>query len=291
MRMKTILLILLVCNSFSTTEVLPQKTRLLYPDDSPTTYGIQQYVNNRENQDKWFREYQELIRDTLYNDIQYQTEKFNKSTDNRHDPDVLAYIDLFQSSDAVVHVDIRERYRGLELKTFKPYRTEDDYFLRSTIYHEISHYYFFQCQMELTRVRHLHVDQYWCKDLILLPQAELRYGQHFIEEGLCQYLVQLWGESPEFKTIVVPVDQRDFQKPDKEFDLVYKYASKYLKPYLDSCIRVDGRVKQGVLQILEHRPPNYKEILEPHLYFDRLKTRPEVFMENTLLYEFKANHN
>ena len=104
-------------------------------------------------------------------------------------------------------------------------------------------------------------------------------------------MVQLWGESPEFKNVLPPENQRDLQNANEEFDLVYKYASKYLKPYLDSCIRSDGRVKQGVLQILQHRPPNYKEILEPHLYFQRLKTEPEVFMENTGLNEFKTNHN
>ena len=36
-------------------------------------------------------------------------------------------------------------------------------------------------------------------------------------------------------------------------------------------IGLTGSVKEGLMVILNNRPPNYQEILKPAIYFDRLK--------------------
>jgi hypothetical protein len=274
--MKRLLLIFIICLyanniQFADNNYLPQQVRTEYSNGSPTTLGIDLYVNSNHWQTEFIQEYQKLIRDTLYNDIQFRTVNFKKEQGRKYDKGWLGYT-VITSISAEVVINNMEKYRGVEFSPVDSSKyTDDDYFLKATVYHEISHYYFYQLQIEMTKVRNVHVDQYYLQSMTMFPNVEMQYGAKFIEEGWCEYMIQKYRICPTFKTIHVPVSDREFQDKELIYDIQYKYASKFIRDFLDMFQELDGRPKVGLMILLNNRPPTYKEILKPELYYCRIK--------------------
>jgi hypothetical protein len=252
----------------------PQKLKLEYSDGRPTTLGINWYINNVENQRMFIRDYQESMKDTIYNDIYFRTENFKKIRDKKYDPEVLAY-NILTSVGCEIVVNNEEKYRGFEYKNRKnpdyEYYNGYDNFLKGTIYHEITHYYFYQVALEMQKIRNLKVNEYYTLSIVTYPNTEMLYGAKFIEEGVCEYVVLKFGECNEFKGIHPPQSKLDFLDKDKVFNIQYKYATKFLQEFLDISVKEFGSIKCGLMLLLANRPPNYDEILQPNLYFERLK--------------------
>ena len=244
----------------------PQNThKLQYSNGRPTTLGIDWYINHSENQRNFIREFQKTIKDSIYNDIFFKTETPKKKTA------ILAYNSITANSCEII-VNNREEYRAFEYDTTKFGEYYDtDYFLKATVMHEISHYYVYQCIIEMQRIMHVKVNMYYTADLYMYPNRELQYGSKFIEEGFCEYIIQRYNHTPEFVSIRIPVYKSELEDKKLDFDIQYVYASKYLWNFFDMSIGLTGSVKQGLMVILSNPPPNYEEILKPVLYFDRLK--------------------
>lgn len=262
--MKIILIFFLLFTHFSP----QQKQRLEYKNGVPTTLGIDRYVNSIQNQKDFINEYQKLIKDSLYNDIFFHTETPPK--EKKRPP--LAYNLISLSYSCEIVVNNQENYKAFTYDTLKANQfTQEDNFLKATIFHEISHYYFYQCMLEMEKIQHVEVNQYYTYYISMFPNRELQYGSKFIEEGLCEYIVQKWKLCPEFIEYLIPQRKSDFEDSSLDFDLQYVYASKYLKDFLDLTTKQYGSLKEGIKIILSNNPPNYNEILHPELYFNRLK--------------------
>ena len=248
--------------------IIQKSYKLQHFDGVPTSYGIDAYINSPINQKKFIAEYQTLIKDSIYNDIFFRTE--TPKTKNS----ALAYNVISLNSDCEIVVTNLERYRAFEYYDSLEYMYgDDDNFLKATVFHEISHYYFAQVILEMTRVKHLKVNEYYTLNIYQFPNQELQYGEKFIEEGFCEYLIQRFGLCPYFKNISIPTNKAELLNPKKSFDYQYMYSSWMLRHYLDSCINTDGNVKHGLMQIVSDRPPNYTEVLQPKLYYHRLKLK------------------
>ena len=239
--------------------------KLVRFDGRPTTLAINLYINSNPNQKKFIEDYQKMINDTLYNDIFFRTETPKNKT-------ILAYNTLSQSSSCEIVVNNNELYRALEYDSTKEYR-EDDYFVEATVFHEISHYYFIQTILEMQKIRDISVNEYYSQSITMFPNQEMQYGAKFIEEGFCEYVIQKYGKCPYFQNILIPESKADLLDKTKTFEYQYIYASKFLQEFLDLCIVMENqhRLKWGLMIILHNRPPNYREILNPKLYFDRLE--------------------
>ena len=105
----------------------------------------------------------------------------------------------------------------------------------------------------------------------LLPNTEMRWGSTFIEEGLCEYFIRSKGEIMECQNKYIPKTTEDLVNKENVFRVQYQYSSYYLRNFMDSCCNKYGRMKIGVKILLENNPPSYQEILQPKLYFNRLK--------------------
>lgn len=66
--------------------------------------------------------------------------------------------------------------------------------------------------------------------------------------------------------------ESDLRDKNKRYLILYNYASQYLKNFMDIQILKSGKIKYPIFILLLNRPPNYQEILNPNLYFNRLKT-------------------
>jgi hypothetical protein len=268
--MKRLLLIFIICLYAPNVQLADSKYpqdrfKLQYSDGRPTTMGIDWYINNSQNQRNFIREYQKTIKDSLYNDIYFRTETPKKKTS------ILAYNEISANSCEIIVYD-KEDYRCFEYDTTKLGEYFDtDYFLKATVMHEISHYYFYQCIMEMQKMLHAKVNVYYTADLYMFPNQELQYGAKFIEEGFCTYIIQKFNYTPEYVNVRIPVYVSELQDKKLDFDIQYIYASKVIWNFLDMSIGLTGSVKHGLMILLSNRPPNYQEIMKPGQYFDRLK--------------------
>jgi hypothetical protein len=84
---------------------------------------------------------------------------------------------------------------------------------------------------------------------------------------VCEYVIQKWKLCPELLVYQKPRFKEDFENKSLDYDIKYMYASNYLKKFLD----MQGTLKVGIQTLLLNNPPNYKEIMNPNLYFNRLK--------------------
>ena len=251
------------------------KPKLEYADGRPTTLGIDLYVNNGENQKMFIREFENYVKDTIYNDMFFKTTNFKKYFKGKKDgTSTLAINVVYTNASCEINVNNEEKYKAIDYKILpeekKQWYDETNYFLKATVFHEISHYYFYQIIMEMERIRQIDVNNYY-SGILTYPSPEMTYGAKFIEEGICEYLVHKWGLAPKIQGDYRPKTKDDIIHATDDYSLTYGYSSQYIQDFLDIATEFNGRVKYGIMIILQNRPPSYQEILNPQSYFDRLK--------------------
>lgn len=272
--MKRLLLIFIICLYATNVQLADNnypQVKIEYSNGKPTTLGIDLYINSNYRQQGFLEEYQLLLKDTLYNDIFFRTANFRKEQGKKYDKGLLAYNVITANSCEIVINNI-ENYRRIEYNPKDSLKYNDgDYFLKAVVFHEISHYYIYQLMIEMQKIRNIPVDQYYMQAMTMFPNVELQYGAKFIEEGICEYIVQQYNLSRKFQNIYVPKTQKDFMEKELGYDIQYKYASKFVEDFLDMFIALDDRPKIGLMILLNNRPPSYDEILNPESYYCRLK--------------------
>ncbi len=232
-----------------------------YPlrDGRPTSEGIREYVH--DNADSLIRQYEQFIGDTLYNVWIYTGDL------TRHG--IADTIELgFYYSDEI-YISDAELFYAYELKDLPRYlrasAKRDNRFVKSTILHELSHDYFAQVAWEMIGVDSVHVDRAFMPYVWVLREHE-SFGSRFIEEGICEYIVEKMGEVITQKKPRAPRSIEELTSTENEYMMMYRYSAYFLKDFLDQ-----KGFKQG-LKILAHNPPpRYDEILNPDRYFNRLK--------------------
>ena len=251
---------------------LSPQEKLQYANGKPRSSGIDNYIKTNENQ--FIKEFKLLVKDSIYNDIFFATKNFKKTTDPQlYDPHVLAYNESSGNYSSEIVVNNEEKFSGFEYKNnrHKNNYNQNDYFVKPTVFHEICHYYFNQCILELQMIDTINaVNSFYANSIFIFPNAEMQFGAKFIEEGVCEYLIQSTGEVPEIKQYYIPKYENDLKDKINRYDILYGYSSQYLKDFMDYNILKFGKIKYPIFILLTNRPPTYKEILEPQLYFNRL---------------------
>lgn len=248
--------------------ILPQEALQLYKNGKPTSNGIDEYVNNNSN--KFINEFQLYIKDTLYNDVYITTTDFSTLAD--YDKSELGYTEIHSNGYEITLTNER-KYDDYSINTLtkrgvKKNFNEYSQFVKSVIFHELMHVYFRQVmQVEIMQDELNH----YYYNVQLIPNAEMRYGSTFIEEGLCEYLIRNKGEIIEYQNKYIPKTINDLLIKENIFKVQYEYSSYYLQNFMDSCTNKYGRIKPAIKILLENNPPSYNEILNSNLYFKRLK--------------------
>jgi len=91
-------------------------------------------------------------------------------------------------------------------------------------------------------------------------------GSRFIEEGICEFVTLKMKETITRRRPYIPKKPSDLTLPENVYKVFYKYSAYSLTDFLDT-----KGLKRGVKILLHNRPPTTEEILEPELFFARLK--------------------
>ncbi|MFO7670230.1 MAG: hypothetical protein R6W31_11265 [Bacteroidales bacterium] len=232
-----------------------------YPlmNGKPTSKGIELYVE--QNSESLVREFQEFIGDTLYNVWIY--------TDELKEQAGTEYFELGRFFPHEIYITTAELYEAYELDDLSPEQRgglkECNKFVKAVIIHELTHEYVNQIGVEMQSVYHIHVDKSYQTGIWIVNSHET-FGSSFIEEGISEYLTGEMGELIPPPHVEIPVTMDDLFDRDKEYTVKYKYASAFLKSFLDTT-----GFKKGVQILLHNPPPSYEEILQPDLFFGRLE--------------------
>lgn len=237
-----------------------QQEDIKYPlkNGRPTTLGINYYVKN--NEDKFISEFQELVKDTLY-DVYITVDDIRKYTD---DPNTLGYCAVGMGSSEIV-ITNEPRYLHYEYSMLTPYQRkailESNNFVKGVIFHELTHNYFNQVILEM-RIDSMDVSMEY-NNFNMIPKNS--FGSNFIEEGIAVYMTVKKGEII-FGKDFIPESVEQIQNKDYKYYIKYNYSCVFVRPILDKY-----GIKQGMKLLIGNRPPSYEEMMKPELYYNRLK--------------------
>jgi len=227
----------------------------------PTSKGIEMYVEDRR--DSLLVEYQNFIQDTLFElfDVWIYAEDLTDYVD--HDSMELG---RYWPDEAIISKDpLFVAYELADLSKFK--RTmyvETNAFVKSTIFHELTHHYIHVISREMEYEK-IYVDRAYRTNIWIIRDYTM-FGSIFIEEGICEYQTGAMGEIIVPKKPWIPKTQSELMDRNNKYNAVYKYSAHYLKIFLDTT-----GFKEGVRILLHNVPPSYAEILNPEVYFNRLE--------------------
>jgi len=171
----------------------------------------------------------------------------------------------FERPDNII-ISNEPRYIDYEVQRLSEYEKnryrEATQFVRGVVIHELTHCYFYQIIMIAQYNKKLEYE--WRQGLRMIPVDD--YGTDFLEEGICEYVVEMMGEmivSTEVKTI----NKSDLSTANRNNqEIKYGYSRQFVKPIVD-----EYGLKAAVFLIVYNKPPTEEEILKPQLYYDRLK--------------------
>ncbi len=136
--------------------------------------------------------------------------------------------------------------------------------------HELGHEYVNQIGVEMQSVHHLHIDKSYETGIWIVNSHET-FGSSFIEEGISEYITEKMGELIPPSVLEKPSTIEELFDSEKEYIIKYKYASAFLKTFLDTT-----GIKKGIQILLFNPPPSYEEILQAERFFERLEL-PEIY--------------
>lgn len=250
--MKNLIFILFFL-SFSTHEY-PKKF------GKPTSQGIEMYVE--DYRDSLVIEYQNFINDTIWLDYWIYAEDLTDYVG--HDSLELGH---YWNGEIVVDMDsLFDAYQLEDLSKFKRRLIgESNRFVKSTIFHELTHHYINQVGREMEYLDSIKIHRSYKTDIWIIRSHDL-FGSTFIEEGICEYVVTKMEEIISPKRYYTPKTLTDITNINNRYKVIYKYSSLYLKEFLDTL-----GLKQGIKILIHNDPPTLEEILNPEFYFDRLQ--------------------
>ena len=238
--------------------ILPFQEGYPLKNGKPTSKGIEQYVE--DHADSLVSYYQEFIGDSLYH-VWIYAEDLNKYG-------IADSLELGFYIDNEIYISTSELFNAYELADLSRHRRsrylENNKFVKATILHELSHDYFNQVAWEMITVDSLQVDRSYKPYHWILTSME-SFGARFIEEGVCEYLVEKMGEVITPRVPLVPQTVEELTEKENTYNMKYKYSAYFLRDFLD-----EKGFKQGIKILIYNPPPTFEEMLEPDLFFGRL---------------------
>ena len=198
-----------------------------------TKNGIHNYVSNNGND--IYTEFENFYNVRINREIEFES---GDILEYSNDENELGKSDSFLNF--IIISDDSSKYAGY-YKTKK----SSGIFVKSVIIHEICHLYLRNIIDSLNTVRKEY-------------RYESTFGSDFIEEGICEYSVIKMDElKPNY---YIPTTLED------TINVKYRYGPYFVKPILDKF-----GFKTGIILLLKTEPPTEKEILNPDLFYKRIK--------------------
>jgi len=251
--MKTLALIVLLLMPLSSAEKYPMK------HGKPTPKGVEMYVE--DNWESLVNEYLAYVQDTFWLDVWVYSEVLTDWVD--HDTLELG---RYFNGEAVISMDTL--FKAYDIADWSKVRrrleSPTNAFVKSTIFHELTHHYINQIGREMSYFDSVRVNRAYETNIWIIRNHDM-FGSTFIEEGICEYMVTQMGEIIPPKRVQKPKSEFDLIKRQNKHKYVYKYSAEYLKTFLDTT-----GFKRGVKILISNEPPTYQQILNPELYFKEL---------------------
>ena len=247
--MRTLVVILLLL-------LFPQQDE--YKWGRPTSKGVDKYVERNEYQ--FVIDYQLHIGDTLIFEPFISTDDLSDYyTYNEGD---MGY---FEPPDNIL-INNEPRYIDYELSRLSRYERnrylEATQFVRAVVVHELTHCYFYQIVMMAQYDKKLEYE--FRQGLRIIPVDH--YGTKFLEEGVCEYVVELMDEMIVSNKKLV-LNKNDLTTANRNSHRVkYVYSREFVKPVIE-----EFGLKSAIYMMVTNKSPSDEEILNPSLYYDRLK--------------------
>lgn len=232
-----------------------------YPlkNGKPTREGIERYIE--DNRESFIREYQDFVQDSLHDVLVYAGDFGNEGSPYSLELGWYFMNEVIISSDPQYIA-----YELADLSRFKRSRySESNHFVKSALYHELTHHYINLIGREMEDMDLIHVDPAYHNNMWNL-QGSSKFGSTFIEEGICEYLCGKMDEIIVPDRPFIPATQNELTDMNNRYKVMYKYSAHYLKTFLDT-----SGFKRGVKILLHNPPPSYEEILNPDLFYERLE--------------------
>jgi len=245
--MKTLIILLFL--------LLPQQDE--YKWGRPTSKGVDDYIERNEYQ--FVIDYQNFVKDTLFYEPFISTDDLS---------DYYNYIrgdmGYFERPDNII-ISNEPRYIDYELQRLSEYERnryrEATQFVRAVVMHELTHCYFYQIVMIAEYDKKLEYE--FRQGLRIIPVDN--YGTDFLEEGICEYVVEMMQEMicGEEK---IEINRNDLSLAKRNQQRVkYGYSRQFVKPVVE-----EFGLKHAIYIMVSNKPPSDEEILNPKLYYDRL---------------------
>jgi hypothetical protein len=249
--------LLLVFPSFSQGDP-PDK--LQYKYGHPTTKGIDDYIKSREYD--LVMEFREFIKDTILEEADVWIESDNLSEYTEHDSLELGrfYIpnDVIITNEEMFldyDIDLMSKWRRLQY-------IETNQFVKATVMHELAHFYFYMVTQHMKHLKRPVMPGYG-SGINIYPQNS--QGAEFIEEGVCEYVMIMMGETIPYKEDYKPSSTREIVEGRNTHRIKYKHSYFFVKPLLDSA-----GLRKGIEMLITNPPPSTEEMLHPEKFYERL---------------------
>lgn len=232
-----------------------------YPlkDGRPTSKGIDRYVEEKAGE--LIKVFQEFIGDTLYNANIY-TDDLSSNLD-QHPMELGNYYpnEIFiNNAGYFIAYELADLSRG-NRDTIR----NSNQFVKAAVFHELMHHYMYQVSIEMLREDQIAVDRAY-QTFFRIYSYRDDPGRRFIEEGVCEYATLRLKEIISRNRPYIPKKPKDLDRPDRVYDIFYRYSAYSLGEFLD-----DTGIKKGIKILLHNPPPSLEEILDPDLFFARLE--------------------
>lgn len=259
---KILLVVFLLIPCYTIDEIVAgdyiQQVKLPLYNGRPTTTGINYYVKTNEN--KFIREFEEMVEDTLY-DVYITVDNIKNHTDSN---EVLAFCVTGQGFSEII-VTNEPRYLQYEYSMMSPYQRqvilEANNFVKGAIFHELTHNYFNQVIKEM-RMDSMFVSPEYNNFSMMSRNS---FESSFIEEGIAVYVTVKKGENIFGQDFILENINQLLNKEYKYY-VMYNYSCVFVRPILDKY-----GIKKGMMLIIGNNPPTIEEIINPSKYYNRLK--------------------
>lgn len=213
------------------------------------------YVAN--NSERLISEYQNIVGDTLY-EVNIYTGNFNSIGDFD-----TASLGIFYPPNEII-ITNEEKFKAYELSDLSNYERNNlisaNNFVKGTIFHELTHYYFMQVIREMQMHEQYVSPEY--NNFSIVPRLNYDIGARFIEEGICEYMSIKSQQFIFNKKYYVPKTTDEIFLKDKRQKVFYEYSVAYVRPFINYY-----GVKKAIQLFVSTKPPTPEQILHPGSFY------------------------
>ena len=225
----------------------------------PSSYGINSYV--KTNQQKIISEFNHRI-DSIFRDIDINTDDLsNEEEQNSYELGVFYYPDE-------IVVTTEEKFIAFEFKDLSKFKRRNTSYrestVKGTILHELTHAYFNQ-MVYILHDKGMTISPDYAM-LRTFSTRKSKFAANFIEEGICEYVVHYFNEANPISDYTAPENEAELLDEANHINIMYYYSVIYVKDFLDTY-----GIKRGIEMIIQEAPPSTIELLNPNMYFYRIK--------------------